>query len=302
MSRVISSASMFRFAAVSLAVLAVGLLASCSGRQILVVTDPYWSAAWLQPSGAEKGLRSFAADRGAIVTIETLGYSGNDPSMITGAIAKSQARLVILSPLFSSAADAVARAFPGKRIVRFGGDSGPNPSNLLTLTTQPDKAFRDAGAAAARYAVKAASGLHGSGRVVALFSNDPVGVAETRSFKEGYSGVDGAPPLDILPSRDLQRATLRTVLLDRSTGSVLLYIVAAGELDSYALDLLNGDNAPIITENWPGGATYSGKVIYSVNEDVLGALRKTVETMGRAADNQIGIPWNVRAVGNPVGE
>lgn len=291
---------MLRFAAVPLAMAAVAVLASCSERQVLVVADPYWTAAWLSASGAEKALSSYAAQSGATLTVKNVSYAANDPSGITAAIAQSKAELVILSPLLSPMAGAVARAFPEKRIVRFGMTPQPEPSNIVTLTPEPDTAFREAGAAAANYAAKAARGAQRGGTVVALFSNDAVGNVEARSFEAGYANVEASPPLEMLSSRYLERAALRTKLLDSSSGHTVLYVFAAGGLDSFALDLLNGSKTPIITENWINGAAYGGRVIYSLDEDVLAALRKTVETMGRPADNQIGIPWNMRAVESPV--
>jgi len=280
------------FLAIVVAGLAALALTSCSRSSVLILTDPYWNAAVLNQNATFKAVERSASESGIVLSVRETSLDPKDVAGIQKLIAKLRATNVILSPLLSSAAVSVARSVPKKRIAAFLPEAADAPDNLVSIVSLPAAAFREAGVLASQFG---GSPTGREGRVVALFSDDPASIEEETAFRAGYDST--ATSLTILTANNGDRTRLRSELTDQTAGKVGLYVLAAPGLNSFAFDVLKTDHAPIMTENWIGGALYSDKVVYSIDEDIVRALRKTVERMTRGADKDIGVLWNVRAVG-----
>jgi hypothetical protein len=163
----------------------------------------------------------------------------------------------------------------------------------VQLTSDPGPAFVLAGKRLADYLGRQAKGSEVI-RVAAIFSDDSQGTAAYVGFSKGIEGGEIKPDLLILrvgATRD--RGRVRQFIDDARAKNVSAYVLAAPALNAFTVDLLKDNSIPIVTEDWVYGSTYSSKVLFSLDQDIPSALMKVVETMGRAADNEIRIPWDL---------
>jgi hypothetical protein len=300
------------------------LLVGCSRGSILVISDPYWLAGRGISSPVLAPAKAAAAASGYSLRVREVAAAASVSAVEDAVKSAPSVRLVVLSPLLSHVADGIASNDPQLRIAAFSAQEENNqspPENLIALVSTPDNAFVSAGVYAARFAESASRGVpapknarsasasddtgrapagsgatagaHG-GTVVSIFLDDAVGQAESDAFASGYGSAGDSETLDtIFAGGDVDRNKLRTAITSHPPGSVALFVLAAPGYDAFVLDALKTDQTPIMMMNWEGGADYSNKVVYTMDEDVAQALRKVVETIGHAADNRIGIPWNI---------
>jgi len=290
-----------RYPLVAILFLAIGLLGGCSSKPFVVLTDPYW-ALYLSQSGALAELKAGAAAQGYHLTTRDVDVTGNVPAQLQQAIVESDGRLFLLSPLLSQYGEETAQNFPRDRFAYFSEAGRESPANAVRLISDPGKGFYEAGAWAARY-VKQESDKRGTVlSVCALFADAPPSRAVAREqFLAGFSTVAGAPPLhEIEVGAQADKNAVRIFLNDAKLKSPGLYVLASPATDGYTLDLLKDDQTPLAVENWVHGAQYSEKVALSLEEEILPALAKIVETLSNPADTRIRIPWRPVATGGGV--
>ncbi len=270
------------------------LLSSCSREGLLVVTDQYWDQGVLAGEGVKSRIMDAGRRAGLSVRVAVVPHAANTGSKLAAELRGSSAQIVVLSPLYSADADHLAREFPNKRIVAFeSGSSTPRPENLVLLISDPGTVFRKAGERAAKQLDSLAGG---SVQVAAVFPHGGAGDKALDAFSAGLeSGSVHYPLSTIRVGGAVDETALRRFIEDSRAKNTGLYLLAAPQLNGYAVQLLKDSKAPIVTEDWIYGSTYSDKVLFSINKDIPSALMKVVETMGRPADNEIRIPWDLVA-------
>ncbi len=290
-----------RYPLTAILLLAIGLLGGCSAKPFVLLTDPYWEL-YLTQSGALAKLEAGATERGYHLTTRSIDVTGNVPTQLQQAIPASHARFFLLSPLLSQYGDETAEAFPRDRFAYFSEEGRNSPANAVRLVSDPGKGFHEAGAWAASY-VKRESDRRGTVlSVCAVFADATPGRAEARrQFLAGFATVEGGPPLhEIRVGLQADKNAVRVFLNDARLKSPGLYVLASPATDGYSLDLLKDDRTPLVVENWVPGAQHGDKVVLSLDEEIIPALAKIVETLSNPADTRIRIPWRPIATGGGV--
>ena len=270
------------------------LLSSCSREGLLVVSDQYWYQGALEGEAIKSGIVNAGKRAGLSVRVAVVTHAADSGSKLSAELHHSSAQIVILSPLYSADAEKLAREFPKRRIVAFGaGSASPKqrPGNLVLLVSDPGAIFRKAGERAAK---ELDSLPDHSKQVAAVFPTGDAGDKALAAFSSGLdTGMNQHPLSTIRVSGAIDETALRRFMDDSRAKNTGLYLLAAPVLNAYAVGLLKDSTTPIITEGWVYGSTYSDKVLFSIDKDIPAALMKVVETMGRPADNEIRIPWDL---------
>lgn len=278
-------------------------LAGCSRAPLVFLSDRYWTL-FLAESGARPQLAAAAAAKGYRLEIASIDPAGNVPEQLRAAVGTSRAATFLLSPLLSDWGSEIAAQFPRDHFIYFADGGGTLPSNATVLVSDPVPAFEQAGEWAARF-VQSQSQSGGSTRsLCAVFAVAPRSLDAARSaFIKGYDRVDPRPSLhEIEVGIPVDRNAVRIFLNDARLKNPALYALLSPATDSYCLDLLNGNDTPLLVENWVEDAQYSTKVAFSVEEQVVPTLMKIVETLGPRADTRIRIPWRAVAAGGGASE
>ena len=283
----------------TLILLILALMAtSCSRRDLLIVTDQYWQAATLENGGVAAGLARQGSERGVSIQTVVVPYTPSNTAKLAAEVRTHPARLILLSPLYSIDAAGLANELPDRHFAAFSTEAQSsgvraNVPNLVYLISDPGPVFTLAGKRLEGYLGRQSNGSEVV-RVAAIFSDDSSGTAASVGFVKGIEGEVTKP--DLLTLRvagNADRGRVRQFIDDARAKNVSAYVLAAPALNSYAVELLKDSSTPIVTEDWIYGSTYSNKVLFSVDQDIPSALMKVVETMGRAADNEIRIPWDL---------
>lgn len=271
------------------------VLTACSHQDLLFISDQYWQATVLDSSRFKDGLANLSSARGVRAKTIVVPYTSADSAKLVGAIGENEGATVVLSPLYSPEAETLAAQFPDRRIVVFSATvpTKVRLSNVVYLVSDPTAVFKSAAKRVSeRLSVRNSGGDVPA--VAGVFSDDSEGRRAMSGFRAGLETASVRPELyAIQVSGEADRSRLRSFLDDSAVRNVGIYLLAAPALNAYAVELLKNNASPIVTENWNFGATYSGKVIFSLDKDIPSALMKVVETMGRPSDNEIRIPWSI---------
>lgn len=288
---------MARVALVALA-LAAFLLASCSRQTLLIVTDQYWKASTLDGSRMSRGLKHLSETRAVRVNTKVVDYGSSLMEKLVGVVEGTSGSYVLLSPLYSYYAPALAAHFGDRRFIAFSRPpSPPRPSNISYLVSDPGGAFSAAAKRISKHlAATGQSARQSNQEIVGVFSDSASGQQALAAFRRGLDSASSQASLSVIQVRgSADRSRLRSFVESSRGKGVGAYLLAAPSLDAYALNLLQNSTVPIVTLDWRYGATYSDKVLFSIDEDIPAALMKLLEPMGRPADKEIRIPWDIVA-------
>lgn len=286
---------MRRYALFAVLLCVVVLLSACSGPNLLIITDPYWYAGEVRAGRFAAQLARLSKERKVQITTVVVPYTPTDPGKLIAAIEKNRGYFILLSPLFSNGVRSPAARFADRLFIAFSSSLRRKGAlvNLITLIPGPTSIFRKAGERVAEY-LRDHRTPKGVERVAAVFPGDAEGRVALSSFTSGIERGSYRPELStIYVNGDSDRGRLRRFIDDVRARHVALYVLAAPAFNAYAFELLKDSTTPVVTENWRYGATYSGKVLFSLDQDIPLALMKVVETMHPPADNEIRIPWEL---------
>lgn len=288
---------MRRYALPALLLGTVVLLSACGRASVLILTDQYWQASQLDSPPVEAALARAAREQHVRISTVVVPYGQAGPASLIEALKHHNEPTVLLSPLYSSEASTVAANFTHRRFIYFSspGHTTPHPANLVGAVSDPGPAFRRAGERVGHYLeAKNRGSLEGTLRVAAVFSDGSDGQRELAEFHSGLESGKVRPALSVIQVNGTEdRSRVLHFLREEQADNAAVFVLAAPSLNAYAIEVLNESTTPIVTENWNYGATFSNKILFSIDKDIGSLLMKIVETMGRPADKEIRVPWDI---------
>ena len=242
---------------------------------LVAVEPPFWHAVTAAHPTLESELRGMVLADGR--RLQVLQLSAEEPrAELEAELAAARYAGVVLTPLLSSEAEALAAAHPGIRFVQLawtGADQAPRaqpPSNVTAVAFDRNAALHRAGRLVAAYladqpgtqlAVVAATGS-GAAAVAAFRAGVAAGGAQDRVSEHPFAAERGSAGL-----RDSLEAAA-------GAGVVLLQ---AGELSGEALRTLAEGGRLAVVSNWGNRRGYEATVLVSVDDPGLPAIVAGIE-------------------------
>jgi hypothetical protein len=278
---------------------------SCRSKpSMLVLLDPYsrvlLESQGLAPEEIRRGLSEQFRTRVLVVD-----PASSPQQEVERLLADRRSGWVYLSPLLPLDAHALASRFPAVRIVQEGTGPGPE-SNLVRLAFQREEAFRQAGKAVARLLTREtlrtalAAGQEAElawKAAVVMALPLPPARGQAEAFRAGF--IAEADPA-LLLERDLETlsdtAKARRVLESLREQGAGVFLLQTYGLTGFCLEYLRTQGGLAVLEEAAGADGYDAQVVFSLQEDLMAALR----LLGAAPDQAL-IPGPVRLVwGQPV--
>jgi hypothetical protein len=240
------------------------LLAGCdSTRALAFFEEAYWASLAESGDVLEERLRAAAETRG--FGLEVVVSSSADPrAELQGLLATWTGQVVVLTPLLSLEAGAIAASSPELRFISIDGVPTDRAS---TVRFEVGPAMVRAGRAVARYLDQV-----GDARVATIVRAE--GSLEARdSFALGFAAEAGQSRI---LARQLQatadRVRLRRLIEGLVRDGVRVFFLDVGSLASVGLAAVQDQEAMIVARNWGSRAGFDDLILLSVDDDLAAAL------------------------------
>ena len=244
---------------------------------LVAVEPPFWHAVTAAYPALESELRGMVLADGR--RLQVLELTADEPrAELEAELAAARYAGVVLTPLLSSEAEALAAAHPGIRFVQLswtgtGEASRPRPpANVTEVAFDRSAALERAGRLVAAYladqpamqlAVVAASGSEAAA-VAAFRAGLAAGGAQDRVSEHPFAVARGS-------------AGLRNSLEAAASAGAGVVFLQAGELTGEALRALADGDRLAVVRNWGNRRGYEATVLVSVDDPGLPAIVAGIE-------------------------
>ena len=242
---------------------------------LVAVEPPFWHAVTAAYPTLESELRGLVLADGR--RLQVLELTADEPrAELEAELADARYAGVVLTPLLSSEAEALAVAHPGVRFVQLawtGADDASRPqppANVTEVAFDRSAAFERAGRLVAAYladqpgmqlAVVAAAGS-GASAGAAFRAGLAAGGAQNRISEHPFAAERGSAGLRIS--------------LEAAAGAGVVFL-QAGELTGEALRTLAAGGRLAVVSNWGNRGGYEATVLVSVDDPGLPAIVAGIE-------------------------
>ena len=264
---------------------------------VLVYTEDFWWEYLVSNSGFPEQLRS---------TITSLGYRLKVVSTTSAnnadtweALSLDRNHLVLLSPFATHVAPVMAEHFPATLFLVLNAPASPSrteffPPNLATLTFNKTDTYHQAGRIMGKLLSaqnQAPPGNPGSVPEkcgILYLSLSEQTRREVRAFREGFR-EENAPAflLETEIADPDDRVKIKKKIGDMRAKGVTYFFIKMYTLTGYCLEILQSERELAILDDWSRSGAYEKRILFSVEEDYLGAIEEPL----RAAQ-RLGVAWD----------
>ncbi len=268
--------------------LGVFLLCGCwNGRVLFSFEQPYWST--VGSTRMRATLEAAALVRGYVPRFD-LAPSDVDPhERLSAMLSRHAYALAVVGPLLSFESGAFADRFPGTRfvLVDVQGQVKGLPPNVVTLSFDRTRSFREAGAASAAALKGETPKVRADGTIQAPLvgtissADSDLTPEEIAAFDAGAVAADPEmTPIDKALVSPVDKAAIAASVTQMRTQGVEVFLLGLGSLNPSALDALRTLGGSAVIGDWQTGGAYAAQVLLSVEDDVAAGLVRALEARG----------------------
>jgi hypothetical protein len=275
------------------------LLASCSYEAVTLIADPYWWTIQNVERDLRRELAGAARNMGYRLRVVVLERDAEGMVSMAAVPLDAASGTVILSPLLTASQETVVQRHPDRRFILLGATRKDYPENALPVIYDRATAYGEAGRTAARLAQKAgANGVRTPASAIA-YVGSVSRQNELTAFVDAFSKEASSGLLHVCRLYDLDdRERARTCLRDAEARGAAIYLVSAAVQNGFVLEELRGRDVSVIAESHSLAPAFPETVAYSVEIDVVAAVRAGLRGLTTPTKEPAVIPAHLVVVGS----